>query len=382
MGAGKTVGALALAKKAGVRTLIICPKALKGKWEKEGLEWLGDTAIVMTKEEFKRDAPKVPACGAVIIDEAHKEFANHKTQSHKMLVKYIKAREPRYIWALTGTPYTSSPWSIYGIAKILGHEWNWIDFRQKYFQEKHLGRRVVFIPRVGIEDEIAALVQSIGSVVRLDECIDVPEQTFIEKRFPLTKEQKNAIKEMTEIEENPLTRFGKAHQIANGILIGNEYEDTKTFPCLKNDFFIKICEENDKVVGFSKYNAHLDLLAAELSKRDIPYRIIRGDTSHILSEIEEEGDKAHRMVILGQIACSSGYQLPSFPIVVHICNGYSFVDYDQSCGRVLRIDRPKPNLYITLTTSGSMDLPVLAARDAKMSFSEAIFTKNNPSVFN
>lgn len=371
LGSGKTYTALALAKKSSVPALIICPKMLKDKWIRDAILW-GVPVTVVTKEEFRRDYKKIPKHDAVIVDEAHNTFGSLQAQGHKALYAYLKIHAVEYIWLLTGTPYTSTPFSIYALARLLGHKWNWADFRNKYFRERYLGRRVIFEPRAGIEGEIAELVKEIGSVVRLDECIDVPEQTFAEETFPYTKEQLEALKFMQEKESNPLTRFGKAHQIAQGILIGDEYTPSKTFRAIKNERILELAQENEKLIVFSRYNLHLELLADMLEEANIPHTIINGATQDREKAISA-ANSARRAVLLVQADCSEGWEAPAFSIVVHASHTFSFVKYSQSLGRVLRINAPKPNYYLTLMTEGSMDEPVMEAVRRKEDFHVAIF---------
>jgi len=378
LGTGKTYAALALAQKTGEKTLIICPKMLREKWQRDAEEWKVD-CLVVTKEEFRRDFKTLPACGTVIIDECHQTFASLKSKGHKALMLYLKVRTPEYVYPLTGTPYTSTPFSIFALARILGHKWDWVDFRRKYFVERYMGNRVIFEPRTGIENEIAELARQIGTVVRLDECIDVPQQTFAEESFEMTVEQKKEMKHMQATESNPLTRFGLAHQIAQGILIGDEYTVTKTFPALKNQRVVALAQENEKMVVFSRYNAHLRLLSDMLDKEGILNTIINGDTKDRDGMIRA-ADSSKRIVLLVQDQCGTGWEAPSFSIMIHASHGYSFVEYLQAMGRILRINAPKPNYYLSLSTKGSADLPVRKAMKEKEDFHEAIFIRENLEI--
>lgn len=379
LGSGKTITALSLAEKGGIPTLIICPKMLKEKWQREAKIWLSIEHLVLTKEEFRRDYKKIGRYYGVIVDEAHNTFGSLQSQGHKALYAYLKVHKVEYVWLLTGTPYTSTPMSIYALGRLLGAPWKWVDFRNQYFRERYIGRRVIFEPRAGIEAQIAERVKEIGSIVRLDECIDVPPQTFAEETFPYTKEQRDALKDMQETESNPLVRFGKAHQIAQGILIGNEYQADRTFPSLKNKRIIELAKENDKMIVFSRYNKHLDLLSDLLNEEGVLNTIIRGDTKD-RDGVIQAAESAKRVVLLIQADCAEGYELPSFSIVVHAAHTYSFVKYSQSLGRVLRINAPKPNYYLSLITEDSADEPVMEAVRRKEDFHDAIFVKNNSII--
>lgn len=379
VGTGKSKAALAVVQRHGGETLIICTKTLKqsGKWAQEALAiGLDRPYFVITKEEFRRDFKKLHPFDNIIVDEAHLGFGNMKSQLHKALMAYIKVHSPQCVLLLTGTPYTSTPMSIYSLARILGHKWDWYRFRDQFFSQKYIGTRVIFEPRKGIEDELADKVRDIGSIVRMEDCADVPEQTFIDEKFPMTIAQKAGMKQLEKTETNPLTRFGKAHQIAQGILIGNEYESTQTFPAAKNDRVLELAQENEKLVVFSRFNAHLDLLRTLLEKESIPCLTLRGDTPDKGDTIRlAETNK--RVVLLIQAECAEGYELPSFDTMVFASLSYSYVKYAQAQGRVQRINALKKNVYIHLTTEDSADEPVREAMDNKIDFSEAIFTRQH-----
>ena len=376
VGTGKSITALALCEKFGGTTLVICTKTLKmeGKWESEWAKFENPVPImVVTKEEFRRDYKKIPAHDNLIVDEAHLGFGNMKALLHKALAAWIKVREPKRVYLLTGTPYTSTPISVFALARLLGHKWNWLKWRDQFFQERYLGNRVVWEPKTGIEEQLADKVREIGSIVRMEDCVDVPEQTFITERFPMTPAQKKALKEMSKTELDPLQKFQKAHQIAQGILIGNEFEAAQDFDALKNQRVVELAQENEKMVVFARFNAHLALLGRMLDAAHIPNVTITGATKD-RGDVLKDARTAPRMVVLIQAEIAEGYQLPEFDVMVFASLSYSFVKYEQQQGRIQRIDAISHNTYIHLLTAGGIDDAVRASVDKKQDFSEAIYT--------
>jgi len=366
--------ALEIVKKKNVEALIIVPKMLKEKWERDIETW-GASGVVITKERFSRDYKMLPPFDAVIVDECHIMFGNYKSQGHKSLAAYFKAHNVRCRLLLTGTPYTSSAWSIYSLMRLLDYKVDFWDFRRKFFTERYFGMRCVFVPREGMEDEVAELVGKIGSVERMEDCIDVPEQTIREEFFNLTKEQKDLISDVKLNEQNPLARFSKYHQIANGSLLGNEFAETVHAKAEKHDYIRSKILENEKVAIFCRYNAQIDTLAEMCKKDGVPYRMIRGDVAD-RDTVVRECEDAKRMVVLINTGCSVGYELPSFGVIIFASLSYNYPDFVQSLGRFLRINKPKKNLYIICVTKNSADVPVLESIRRKESFSEAIYTKN------
>lgn len=376
LGSGKTITSLALAKQNNACSLVICPKPVRKKWNKAMVD-MGVNGEVITREQFRKLAPKLYGgkFQALIIDEAHYGFSNQKSQLAKKTMWFIKEWNIKYIWLLTGTPYTSSPFSVYGLALLLGHKWNYFDFRGRFFREQWFGSRSVWVPRTdeGAREELARCVRLIGSVVRLDECVDVPDQIVEVETFDKNKEQEHAESLVLADESNPLVRTTKYHQIASGVQIGTEFTGDLYYDCEKNDRIMEYAEENPKLIVFSRYNIHLNRLFEMLTAKGIPCAIVNGKTDD-KEEIFDEAERSERFVLLINASCSVGYELPSFDTVIFASLSYSFVDYTQAMGRVLRINALKKNLYIVMVTEGSVDEAVWLSIQNKQDFNDTIFS--------
>lgn len=374
LGTGKTITALALAKKNNIEVLIVVPKPVRRKWHKAMVDMQVE-GLIMSREEFRKMAPTMRGdkFKGLIIDESHFGFCSLKAQLHKKTKWFIKQWHIEYVWLLTGTVYTSSAWSVYGAAQLLGVNWNYRSFQERFFQPRWLGARMIWEPKAGTQEDLAACVRSIGDVVRLDNCADIPEQTVEVEYFEKTKEQEAAEKYVKEDESNPLVRTTKYHQIASGVKIGTEFTGDEFFDSKKNDRIIEYAEENPKLVVFSRYNIHLDVLSKMLTEKKIPHAIVNGKTED-KEVIFEQAEKSERFVLLINAACSVGYELPSFGVVLFASLSYSFVDYSQAQGRVLRINALKKNLYIIMLTEGSVDEAVWESIGNKKSFNDTIFS--------
>jgi len=373
VGTGKTYGALALANHNNVKTLIVCPKSVRKKWHYAMVDAQVE-GTVMSREQFRKLAPTIKEqYDAIIIDESHYGFSNEKSQLHKRTKEFIKKWNIQYIWLLTGTVYTSSPWSIYGQAKLLGHEWNYHAYRTEFFYEQWFGRRSVWLPRGDKQEELADMARIIGDVVRLDECVDIPQQTYEIEMFEKSKDQLNAEKDVVKFESNPLVRTTKYHQIASEVRIGTEFTPHQFFDCDKNERILSYAEEVQKLVVFSRYNLHLNYLSDELTKLKIPHAIING-TVDDKEAIIERAEKEDRFVLLINTQCSVGYELPSFRTMIFASLSFSYVDYAQAQARNLRINNMNKNVYIVMLTEGSVDEAVWESIKNKQSFNEAIFS--------
>lgn len=374
-GTGKTFTSLSIVKQKNATTLIVVPKPVKRKWEKAVRDF-GVRADVMTRDRFRIDIEDIPLdkYDAVIIDEIHHGFASLDTQLHKKMLWFIKKAKIKYIYGLTATPYTSSYWSVYAIARILGYAWNYQEFRNRFFYEQWFGSKSVWLPRGDKHQEIAELVNRIGDTVSLQECADVPEQIIDVEYFEEHAEQKKARKQVLRDESNPLVRTTKYHQVASGVLKGHEFMADQVFKCPKNDRIIEYCTEKDKVVVFSRYNQHLNLLKRMLDDKGVECAIINGAEAD-KETIIEKAEAAKKFVLLINAACAEGYELPSFDFVIFASLSYSFVSYAQALGRTLRINRLKKNYYLIMITEGTVDEAVWESVQRKEEFNEAIFSK-------
>lgn len=370
-GTGKTNMSLALAHHNNQIALIIVPKALKENWKRH-IQPFNQYHMIVSKEEFRRDWAIIPNFQAVIIDEFH-FFANEKSQLSKALRKYIKKHNPQFVWGLTATPYCSTAMNIYTLANHLGHNINYWKFFNDYFYNVRMGMRMVPVQRPGIEEDLAQLVRKIGSTMTLEECSDVPEQTFETVYFDLTPDQEKGIKNISD--SMAITRWTRKHTIENGIQIGDEYTDDQSFECLKNDYIVSLSEQNPKIAVFCRYNLQIEKLRLELESLGKKVFVINGevkDRDNVVQEIESTPE----CIALIQASCSVGFEIPSVPVVVFASLSFSYVDYQQALGRVLRINKLKKNVYIHLVTKGGVDEDVYKCIMKKQDFSFAIYDKN------
>lgn len=376
-GVGKTLAAILWGNQFKT-VLIICPKHLVKQWQRAIGEHgkRGVTYTVISKEQFRINWDTVPACEAIIGDEAH-YFAGMKSALSKNLIKYIKKHSINFIWLLTATPYMSTPWNIYRLAQILGYKWNYWEFSNRFFFHVRMGPRMIPQVRPNIEEDIAALVNKIGNTVDIYEHFDVPEQNFLEPEFfALTKAQEKMIKTLKGEEVNPAVRYNYIHQVENGALKARDgFSENMEFECDKNKRIEELLDEHKKIAIIAKYTLQLHTLKALAEKKGKKVFLINGevkdkDTVALAAEAAEEA------VVLINASCSEGYELPSFGFIVFASFSFSYKDYKQIIGRFLRGNKLKKNTYLPLVVEGSVDHASYLSVLKKEDFDIAIYARS------
>lgn len=370
--------AIKLAERAGNKTLVICPKSLRDNWIKEIDKFSSpELFTILTKEWFRKDAKDLSKYNTIIVDETH-YFSGIKSRMSKSLYSYIKKHNPTNLYLLTATPYMSTPWNIFTLAKHLGHEWNYMAFKYKFFNEIRMGQRTVLVIKKGVEKDMGKLVQVLGSTVKLSDCVDVPDSVYQEEYFELTKEQ---IKAMEELEASvPIVYWTKCHQICGGTLksIDKTQPDT-VFKSEKLARTVDLCEEHPKLAIVCSYNAEIANIKATLEEKKSFTKqiyVIQGNVKN-KDEIIENINKSDKCVVLLQAACSEGYNMPGIPIMVFYSYDFSLKNYVQIKGRIQRINAIQKCVYLSLIVKKSVDNEVYqSVVIRKQDFHCAIYNKD------
>jgi len=376
-GSGKTFVALKLAEGS---TLVICPKQQRDDftWQNNAKKFnINIDLKVISKEDIRKMWDTLPAYKTIIIDECHNNLGvspayvqKNKIQRPKTsqifeaTQKFIKKYEPKRLYLLSATP-VPKPMSMWGIGILFGQDWDFGEFRRKYYVEIRIGGlRRIWIPKRDDESKqnLAKLIQRFGYTGGLNDFFDVPDQTHKTVKIELSGEQKKAVKEMTLSEADPLVRRSRLRTIENGVLYGKKIEElegkiemmtnmTTIYKSHKIDYILERAQEFPKLLIFANYTAQIEEIAKQLRKAEYRVSTLTGTTKD-RSFIQRVDKSPEPHIIIAQSSISSGYELPTFPCVIYASKSWRYVDYEQSTGRVLRANHLKKNLYIHLVVEG------------------------------
>lgn len=403
LGTGSGKGFIALSLAVG-DILVICPKTIReaGVWEREYKEILTahlekypsknkfptikPRLTVMSKEEFKRDAAHLPRFQTVIADEVHtllgvtpntrqrnRMSIPKASQLYEAFEAYIERTKPERLYLLSAT-IVKSPMTVWAAAKILGRKIDFYKFRDIFYSRLPMPGREVWVPKHSkeIKEKLARIVHTLGYVGRLDEYFDVPEQTFITKYVELTPKQQARIRELRLEYPEPIVRIGKQHQVENGVLAGDEFNAPEMFPNAKEEAILDYALQFPRIVIFVKYTAQIKQIQDLLTKAKYHTWVLDGQTKNRGAVIKQAGEIDGILIVQAQI--SAGWEIPLTPVMIFASRTYSFVDYAQAQGRILRANALKKNLYINLVVRGGVDEAVDDSLANKRDFDERLYT--------
>lgn len=374
MRVGKTPTAIRLADSRASSALVICPKSLREQWRAEIARWSDGKCrfTVISKEEMRTKFSSLPHHEAVIVDEAHMAFGNHRSKTFKAMLSYLKRHRCRYVWLLSGTPYTSSPWCVYSYGILLGKDWSWKKWEDEFFAKVRMGPRMIPVPRKGKDAQLQSILRSIGTVVDLCDIADVPDDEDVVETFVLPKEVQSLRDQF--VDPVAVVEIGKKHQFEQGATKGNDFEEGRVWDIPKDARVAEIIASEPKVAVVCRYLAQVDKIVRICNKLKKTCYIISGQTGEEAGITANRANNTENCVVVIQADTCAGYSLASFGTMVFASMSYSFVNYDQMRSRIKSATRTEPCRYVHLLTEGdSIDRAVYDCVMRKQDFSAELY---------
>jgi SNF2 family DNA or RNA helicase len=194
----------------------------------------------------------------------------------------------------------------------------------------------------------------------LDDCTDLPEQTFMTREVALTPEQAKAYKDMLSklatdyqggqiLAVNEAVKANKLIQIACGVAYGTNGEEIVIPSKPRLDVVKEIIEESEgKVIVFVPLTGALESVASELRK-DWAVETVHGGTSknerdRIFGEFQRNDEP--RVLVANAAAMSHGLTLTAATTIVWYAPVHSNETYEQACARVRRPGQTRTTVIV------------------------------------
>ena len=346
-GCGKTLTAILWMKKRPVKHLIIVPKNIKGKWQRDMLLHPDINCEVITKEDFKKyDSKDIPS---LVVDEADffgsALFIKGRSKLAEKLYNVIKVNNP-FTLLLTATPYRNAPHTIHTLLCYIHEAPAWKTWQGMCYELKMLPYlpRPAYIPTK--EWRKVALVYSLPRIytARISEIATIPTQH----------------KGIVKIKTTPLSPLDAVSDTAVGVWHEKARAESGKE---KLEWIKEYVKGHNKTVIVCRYKEQIAYYASELEK----YRevfTLTGDVNDQDSVIED-AKRAFECVLIIQASIGAGFQLAeatekgyyNFSHMIFASMSFSHRDYIQMQGRILRGDALQENFY-TFLLGGPCDKSV------------------------
>jgi superfamily II DNA or RNA helicase len=271
-----------------------------------------------------------------------------------------------WIWMMTGTPAAQGPEDAYGLAKLVNpaavprFAGAWRDIvMQKESQFR-------WRPKPTATESVFRVLQPAIRFTK-EECLDLPDMTYVKRDVELTKQQETYYKRLKaqaamEVAGEQITAvnaavmMGKLLQISAGASytesgdsvqfdIGNRYKILREV----------INESSHKVLIFVPFKHVIDMLSEKLSADGVTNEIIRGDVSaanrtDIFKRFQTSPDP--RVLVIQPQSAAHGVTLTAANTVVWWAPTSSLETYAQANARVHRKGQTNKCTVVQLQGSG------------------------------
>ena len=391
-GTGKTASAIWAADyliEQGIirRVLVLCPLSImQSAWENDLFKFATHRTCaiahsyskekriqaVQSEAEFVicnydgldivKDAVAKGGFDLVIIDEAN-AYKNVSTKRWKVLNSILTPAT--WVWMMTGTPAAQAPTDAYGLAKIVNP--SGVPKFAGAFRDQVLFKVSQFrwVPKPSAQQIVHSALQPAIRFTK-DECLDLPEMTYVMRDVPLTAQQKTyyeeirkqmltiaAGEEITAV--NAAASLNKLLQLSCGAVYSDSGEIIAFDAKNRMAALMEVIEEaSQKVIVFAPFRHAIEIIADELKAKKIPCEIINGAVpatkrSEIFKKFQETDTP--RVLVIQPQAAAHGVTLHAANVVVWWGPITSIETYLQANARVHRAGQHHPCTVVHLQGS-------------------------------
>lgn len=299
---------------------------------------------------------------------------------------------------MTGTPITRSPfdaWSQFEILRkgCLGFT-NIYSFKARYavLEKKLFGGRAVQVVKSYIRlDELSASIAKNATVLRKEDCIDLPPKIYETREVELTPEQikhYRALKQwaITELAGGQfvsativITKLIRLHQLVCGHLVTEEGQ-TIDVPSHRPQAVLDVLEEAGgvesapKTIVWCNYRhsvTHVTKALTEAGYRVVTYH---GGTAQVAraAAIESFQNGDAQIFVATQHTGGYGITLTAATLVIYESNSYDLEKRLQSEDRAHRIGQSKSVTYVDLVAPKTIDEEIIKVLQGKADLAKTI----------
>lgn len=311
-----------------------------------------DVYIINTDglKTIQEDLRSRPDINLIIVDEIAM-YRNAGTDRWKTLNEICNGKQPRRVWALTGAPTPNEPTDAWAQCRVVvPHNAD----VPKYFGKfrdlvmKQIGM-YKWAPRENANDTVKQMMQPAVRFA-LDDCVDLPPQTFVTRDVEMTDDQTKAYKTMLSklkaefssgdvLAVNEAVKANKLVQIACGVVYGLNGDRIKIDNTPRIEVLKEIIAESEgKVLVFVPLTGVLEDVVMQLSGTNTVAAIHGGTSKAERDQIFKDFQTAPspRVLVANPATMSHGLTLTAATTIAWFAPIHSNDIYEQACARVRR----------------------------------------------
>jgi len=328
----------------------------------------------------------------IAVDEST-TIKNPSAKRTKNILKLASLSKYRRI--LTGSPVTKSPLDLYTQCLfldeyLLDHS-SYYTFRTRYAVMRTAnfnGRSVQIVVGYRHLDELAEKLKSFSYRVLKDECLDLPDKTFMKRIIQLTPDQKKLytqMKQMALAEMNGkmittstvLTQLMRMQQITCGYFKA----DDGTTQEINNNRIGELTDLLDEIEGKTVIWAHWQNDVKHIIKAVVKeygegccvdYYGLTPQSERQDNINKFQNDPKVRFFIGTPATGGYGITLTAASNMIYYSNGYDLEKRQQSEARIDRIGQKKPMTYIDILAEDTVDERIVKALRKKVNIATQI----------
>jgi SNF2 family DNA or RNA helicase len=298
----------------------------------------------------------------IIVDEAT-HYKNSQSKRWKCLNRLVT--DDTWLWMMTGTPAAQSPLDAFGLAKLVNPT-----AVPRYFGSfrDQVMMKITQFKWMAKPGATEAVYNALQPAIRFtkEECLDLPDMTYVKRQVELTRQQKKYYNEL----KNRLVMEAAGEEVtaANAAIVMNKLlqisagavytDDGSTLEFdIKNRYNVLkevIDESSQKVLVFVPFRHTIDVLVDKLRKDGLTAEVIRGDVpaskrTEIFKRFQETPDP--KILVIQPQSAAHGVTLTAANTVVWWGPTSSLETYAQANARVHRSGQKHPCTVVQLQGS-------------------------------
>ena len=302
----------------------------------------------------------------------------------------------KYRRILTGSPVTKSPLDLFSQCNFLDpwllDQSSYYSIRTRYAICRKIqvnGRQVEIVVGYRNLGELSDKIKPFSDRVLKDDCLDLPEKTYLKRTIDLSDEQRKVYNQMKKeaiavlngkmvSTATVITQLMRLHQITCGHFTAND----GTVQEIKNNRIPQLMDILEEVEGkaviWAHYRYDIEKIVEAISKKYGPNSVVTyyGDTTTderaVAIKKIQDPESPVRFIVGTPQTGGYGITLTGASTMIYYSNGYDLEKRQQSEARIDRIGQEKPMTYIDIMAEDTVDTKIVKSLRQKVNIATEI----------